>query len=225
MSEVRINADFSRRVIVETVREPWIASPEKGVTRKPLDRVGGEIARATSLVRYASGSSFPTHAHELGEEFLVLEGVFSDEHGDYSAGTYVRNPPGSFHAPGAHRGCVIFVKLRQMPELETERVVVDTARGEWLPGQAAGHSVQTLYLSRASLERVALERLDAGAQLPTSEVHAGEEILVLSGVLADDEGTYGERTWIRNPDGYRRTLGSKQGAIYWTKRGHLPREA
>ena len=225
MSEVRINADFSRRVIIETEREPWMASPENGVTRKPLDRVGGEIARATSLVRYASGSSFPGHAHELGEEFLVLEGIFSDEHGDYPAGTYVRNPPRSFHAPGARRGCVIFVKLRQMPEFETARVVVDTARGEWLPGQPGGHSIQRLYSSRASLERVALERLDAGAQLPTSEVLGGEEILVLSGALADDEGTYGERTWIRNPDGYRRALRSKQGAIYWTKRGHLPRKA
>jgi anti-sigma factor ChrR (cupin superfamily) len=225
VSEVRINADFSRRVIIETGREPWIASPEKGVTRKPLDRVGGEIARATSLVRYAPGCSFSGHAHELGEEFLVLEGVFSDEHGDYPAGTYVRNPPGSSHAPGSRRGCVIFVKLRQMPKFETARAVVDTARGEWLPGEAGRHSIQRLYWPRASLERVALERLAAGTQLSSSEMQGGEEILVLSGVLADGEGTYGERTWIRNPDGYRRALRSKQGAVYWTKRGHLPREA
>jgi len=225
MADIRVNADFSQRVVIETERASWIASPQMGVTRKPLDRIGGEIARATSLVRYSPGCSFPGHAHDLGEEFLVLEGVFSDEYGDYRAGTYVRNPPRSFHAPGARRGCIIFVKLRQMPEFETERVVIDTGRCGWLPGQAHGHSIQRLYSSRTSLERVALERLDAGAQLPGVELPGGEEILVLSGALADDDGTYEARTWIRNPHRHRRGLRSKQGAVYWTKRGHLPREA
>lgn len=72
-----------------------------------------EVARATSIVRYAPESRFAEHIHELGEEFLVLEGMFSDEHGDYGAGTYVRNPPGSSHSPYTVDGCTIFVKLRQ----------------------------------------------------------------------------------------------------------------
>ena len=60
----------------------WIASPAGGVDRKMLDRIGDEKARATSIVRYAADSAFPEHEHPLGEEFYVLEGVFSDEHGD-----------------------------------------------------------------------------------------------------------------------------------------------
>ena len=68
----------------------WIASPAGGVDRKMLDRIGDEKARATSIVRYAADSAFPEHEHPLGEEFYVLEGVFSDEHGDYPAGTYVQ---------------------------------------------------------------------------------------------------------------------------------------
>jgi anti-sigma factor ChrR (cupin superfamily) len=108
-----INADFDRRVVIDTGAQPWITSPEPGVERRPLDRVGGEVARATSLVRYAPGSSFSAHEHGGGEEFLVLEGVFDDEHGRYPAGTYVRNPPGSRHRPFTDDGCVLFVKLRQ----------------------------------------------------------------------------------------------------------------
>ena len=64
-----------------------------------LDRIGDEVARATSIVRYAPGSSFARHEHAKGEEFLVLEGIFSDDSGDYPAGFYVRNPPGSGHTP------------------------------------------------------------------------------------------------------------------------------
>ncbi|GAL13613.1 hypothetical protein JCM19233_4618 [Vibrio astriarenae] len=52
----------------------------------PLDRVGGEVARATSIVRYKPNSAFSPHTHDGGEEFFVLEGVFSDEHGDYPQG-------------------------------------------------------------------------------------------------------------------------------------------
>ena len=125
MSTDRINADFSERLVIPTGDLPWIPSPQAGIERRMLDRIGGEVARATSLVRYAAASSFPAHEHTLGEEFLVLDGVFSDEHGDYPAGTYVRNPPLSRHTPHTAPGCVIFVKLRQMPPSERARIVLD----------------------------------------------------------------------------------------------------
>ena len=110
---MELNADFSKRVVVHAAQEPWVASPMPGVDRRMLDRIGDEVARATSIVRYAPGSAFSAHTHTGGEEFLVLEGVFQDEHGDYPAGTYVRNPPTSSHTPGAADGCTIFVKLWQ----------------------------------------------------------------------------------------------------------------
>ena len=110
---MRIHADFSQRAIVAPSADRWLNSPESGVDRFMLDRIGDEVARASSLVRYAPSSSFPRHLHPEGEEFLVLEGVFSDEHADYPGGTYVRNPPGSGHSPYSVDGCRIFVKLRQ----------------------------------------------------------------------------------------------------------------
>src|SRR6516164_811579 len=119
MANDLINADFTQRIVIATETMPWIPSPQAGVERRMLDRIGSEVARATSLVRYAAASSFPAHEHALGEEFLVLNGVFSDEHGDYPAGTYIRNPPLSRHAPRTAPGCTILVKLRQMEPAET----------------------------------------------------------------------------------------------------------
>jgi anti-sigma factor ChrR (cupin superfamily) len=219
MSE-RINADFTQRVVLATDTMPWIPSPQAGVERRMLDRIGGEVARATSLVRYAAASSFPAHGHQLGEEFLVLSGVFSDEHGDYPEGTYVRNPPASQHSPRTAPGCTILVKLRQMTPDETDRVVVETANASWQAGEQKGLSRVPLH-AIAGGESVALEKLAPNAALAEMECPGGEEIFVLSGDLSDGHGHYGQGTWIRNPPGFRRALGSSGGATYWVKRGHL----
>jgi anti-sigma factor ChrR (cupin superfamily) len=216
-----INADFSRRVVIATDGLPWIASPQPGVERRPLDRIGSEVARATSLVRFAPASAFPPHVHGLGEEFLVLDGTLCDEDGDYRAGTYVRSPPASHHSPRTAAGCILFVKLRQMRPAGEPRVVIDTTSASWLRGDVPGHTRIGLYAATHDAERVTMERLDAGAVLPVMECGGGEEIFVLSGELRDEQGSYGARTWIRNPAGYRRSLGSGAGATYWAKRGHL----
>jgi anti-sigma factor ChrR (cupin superfamily) len=221
-----LNADFSRRVVIATDELPWIASPQAGVERRQLDRIGSEVARATSLVRYAPASAFPPHVHGLGEEFLVLDGVFSDERGDYRVGTYVRNPPGSHHSPRTAPGCIIFVKLRQMAPSGEPRVVIDTASEHWNLGDVPGHTRIGLYAATPDAathdaERVTMERLEVGAVLPVMDCAGGEEIFVLSGELRDEQGTYGPGTWIRNPAGHRRSLGSRAGVTYWAKRGHL----
>ena len=215
-----LNSDFSRRAVIDTDRLPWIASPQAGVERRPLDRIGGEVARATSLVRYAPASAFPAHAHGLGEEFLVLSGVFSDEHGDYPAGTYVRNPPGSRHAPRTDPGCVIFVKLRQMKLSEQTRVVLGPAATPWTKGENDGHQVRTLHVADDGSERVTMERLAPDGSLADA-CAGGAEIFVLSGDVADAFGDYGAGSWIRIPAGSPHTLRSSTGATYWSKRGHL----
>jgi len=218
---MRVNADFSERVVIRTNELPWIASPQPGVERRMLDRIGDEVARATSLVRYAPASVFEAHDHALGEEFLVLDGVFSDEHGDYPAGTYVRNPPGSHHSPRTEPGCIILVKLRQMAQTENVRIVIDTAERQWGRGDAEGHRRLDLYTNSENGEHVTIERLDVGTSLPAVDCSGGEEIFVLSGGLADEQGEYLSGTWIRNPPGHRRGLKSTSNAMFWAKRGHL----
>ena len=140
----------------------WIHSPEQGVDRIMLDRIGDEVARATSIVRYAPDSSFARHEHALGEEFLVLDGVFSDEHGDYPTGTYVRNPPGSGHTPYSKDGCVILVKLRQFDPTDLQPVVVNTTDASLWPS-AMEQRVAALDLHQFKAEKVRMLRVPKGA--------------------------------------------------------------
>lgn len=125
---MQLNADFSQRAVVHAATLEWTPSPIAGVERRMLDRIGGEVARATTIVRYAPQSHFSRHTHEGGEEFFVLEGVFQDEHGDYPAGSYVRNPPTSAHTPGSEPGCTILVKLWQFDAADCTQLRIDTTK-------------------------------------------------------------------------------------------------
>jgi anti-sigma factor ChrR (cupin superfamily) len=221
MDAVSLNADRSQPALVDGRCLRWVASPEAGVERLLLERDGGEVARATSIVRYAPGSRFPSHRHELGEEFLVLEGTFSDERGDYPCGTYVRNPPGSAHAPSSADGCVIFVKLRQMSANDTQRCVVPPSALEW--ASTPVHGVRRARLYASHRERVVLENLAVGVACPAERGGDGAEILVVAGTvqLDDDDATDLCRwSWLRHP-GYRRPgLRTKTGATLWIKQEH-----
>ena len=216
---MNINADLSRRAVVDSDSLPWVNSPLKGVQRRMLERDGDEVARATSLVRYAPGSAFSAHSHGAGEEFLVLEGVFSDEHGDFGPGMYVRNPPGSKHTPSSRPGCTIFVKLRQMAPDDQEFVRIDTARAPWQPGETRGVSVMPLY--QHGPERVRLLRLAPGARLERHGHLGGEEIFVIEGAFEDEQGRYRKGSWLRNPPGSAHGVASEEGCTLYVKTGHL----
>lgn len=216
---MELNADFSKRVIVRPEDYKWVASPAAGVERMMLDRIGGEVARATTIVRFEPGSRFDEHIHDGGEEFLVLEGVFSDESGDYPAGSYVRNPIGTSHAPHTEKGCTIFVKLHQFADDDTEQFSVDISKAKFVEGPAEGLTV--LPLHSASNENVILERWDPGARLVLHDHWGGEEVLVLEGALQDEHGVYPKGTWIRNPHMWRHAPFSQEGCLVYVKTGHL----
>ncbi len=98
-----LNTDRTQRCVVHTPSLDWVASPAPGVWRRLLERDGGEVARATSVVHYEAGARFEAHTHGGGEEILVLNGTFEDEHGRYGPGTYIHNPVGSAHAPSLQK--------------------------------------------------------------------------------------------------------------------------
>ena len=216
---MNVNADFNARVAIDTRNMPWIASPQAGVERKMLDRVGDEVARATSIVRYAPGSVFAPHTHELGEEFLVLTGTFEDDQGAYPAGTYVRNPPGSRHRPFSTAGCEIFVKLRQFQAGDDARVVIDTSQAAFRPGLVPGLTV--LPLHEYGSEHVALVRWAPGTRFQVHTHWGGEEILVLEGTFSDEYGDYPAGSWLRSPHLSRHQPFSDAGCLIYVKVGHL----
>jgi hypothetical protein len=216
----KLHADLREPVIVHSAQLAWTPSPQPGVERRFLERDGGEIARATSIVRYAAGSAFPAHEHHQGEEFFVLAGVFSDEHGDFAAGTYVRNPPTSRHAPFTKQGCTIFVKLRQMSDEDRDAVVIRWSEVESARTEIPGLARIELY-RRGVAERVALERLAPAFESRSRGELGGEEILVIEGELFYGDEVCEPGTWIRFPRGRERPLASRGGCSLWTKRGHL----
>jgi anti-sigma factor ChrR (cupin superfamily) len=212
-----LNSDPTLRAVVHAGAAEWTPSPEPGVERKMLERDGGEVARASSLVRFSAGASYPSHRHDLGEEMLVLAGIISDQSGDFGTGAYLRNPPGSAHAPWSEQGCLLFVKLRQMDSGERARVALDTRALRW---QRPLSGVSLLELHAGPRERVELVRLDEGASLELADPH-GEEVLVLDGGAQDGFGVYARHSWFRNPPGTATTLTSRSGCVFYRKRGHL----
>lgn len=223
MNELRIHADRTQPALVHADALPWIASPESGVERKMLERLGGEIALATSIVRYQPGSQFTSHRHDLGEEFHVLEGTFSDEHGDYAEGSYVRNPPGSSHTPFSIDGCTIFVKLRQMCASDTLTVRALARDHQWRAGDAPGHERVTLH--ETGEVQVTLERLATGCAIAPRTARGGEEIFVLSGSIRLDDDSHSSMTrwsWRRDATTAQPALRARSDALLWVKRGHLP---
>jgi anti-sigma factor ChrR (cupin superfamily) len=217
---MRVNAEFDRRVIEHAAEMEWAASPMAGVSRRMLDRIGDEVARATSIVRYDAGSHFSPHVHGGGEEFLVLEGVFQDEHGDFPVGTYVRNPINTRHTPASERGCEIFVKLWQFGPAETEILCIDTNVLDLVPARGCP-GVYAAVLYEDERETVTVERWEAGADVPLAH-EGGVELLVLEGDLEADGELLRRLSWLRLPkDEHLTAKAGAKGVRLWVKTGHL----
>jgi len=213
-----LNMQFDQSVVVNTNEQEWEASPMPGVWRKPLAREAAEHGHTTSIVRYDPGSSFSSHQHPLGEEILVLEGVFSDQHGNYPAGTYLRSPPGSSHAPFSEEGCVLLVKLDQFDPGDTVSVRINTNDIDWLAGEG---KYQVMPLHDFNHESVALLKCPAFTKFSPHQHFGGEEVYVLSGAIMDEYGCYPAGTWIRNPHNSEHCPYVEDETVIWIKTGHL----
>lgn len=215
---MRLNDDFTRPVVVHAAKMDWVASPAREVDRRMLYRVGGEVARATSIVRYAAGSVFPSHTHTGGEEILVLDGIFEDEHGRFPAGSYFRNPPGTSHAPASVDGCIIFVKLWQFREGDEAQILRRPGEGESL---VSGETGAATILFDDGHEQVYLQRWGSNAsiKLPNSR---GLELLVLEGELSVGTERLRSQSWMRLPqDGGLAAKAGPEGAYAWIKNAPL----
>ena len=218
---MKLNADFDQDIVVRESDYKWVASPMPGVERMMLDRIGDEVARATSLVRYAPNSQFSPHQHDGGEEFFVLEGVFSDEHTNYPAGCYVRNPVGTSHTPKVGpEGATIFVKLHQFEREDQDQKSVNTNESQWFPGLVKG--LQVLPLHEYETEHVALVKWAPNTVFKPHQHWGGEEILVLEGTFYDEHGIYPKGTWIRSSHlSHHHPFTKEDGALIYVKTGHL----
>lgn len=216
-----INSDFEKRIVIRPDDYSWVDSPMKGVERMMLDRKGDEVARATSIVRYAPFSEFTPHIHTGGEEFIVLEGIFADEHQSYKKGAYVRNPIGTAHTPKIGKeGATIFVKLQQFHKADTQQKVIDTNSQPWRQGLVTGLTVMPLH--EYEHEHIALVKWAPNTQFQSHQHWGGEEIFVLEGTFHDEHGSYPKGSWLRSPHLSQHNPFTKDdGALIYVKTGHL----
>jgi len=220
--DTALNADMSRRVVIDTRATGWRESPSPTVWRKRLHLDGPEESgRVTSIVRYEAGASFPPHDHPGGEEIFVLDGVFSDETGDHGAGTHILNPEGFRHAPFSREGCVIFVKLRQFAGADRPRARRDTTTLDWQPRRNGTIAEMPLYQQDGYDGRTSLIRFEPGAQGPRHGHPYGEEVLILEGSIEDEFGVYPTGAWIRSPVGSMHQPFSKDGCVFLLKTGSV----
>jgi len=216
----QINADLSVRVVAQTEKMDWTASPSGTVWRKRVHLTGPpESGQVTSIVRYEPKASFPAHDHPQGEEILVLDGVFSDEHGDWPEGTYLLNPEGFRHAPFSESGCLLFVKLRQFPGRDRHHVVVDTHALEWREDPVPGIATKNLYTQPGFADETMLERWHADAELGIVAYEHGAELFVIDGEFSDAEGRYSQGSWLRMPAGSVHHPHSSNGCTLYIKTG------
>jgi anti-sigma factor ChrR (cupin superfamily) len=219
-----VNADFSKRVVVETGKMEWEASPSPTVWRKRLDLVGlsEHPEWLSSVVRYDAGAHFHGHTHPLGEEILVLDGVFSDEHGDYPAGMYLLNPPGFIHEPFSRDGCVLLVKLCQYTGKGRRQIHLDTNEMEWEASGETGITVKRLFDESPYPERMRLEKWAAGTRRARHTHAQGVEVFVLEGAFDDNNGHYAKGTWLRTPPGSEHEPFSRDGCVLYVKENGFP---
>jgi anti-sigma factor ChrR (cupin superfamily) len=217
-----IHGDLSAPARADTETMSWTPSPSGTVWRKRVHLVGPpESGQVTSVVRYEPDSTFAAHDHPEGEEILVLDGVFSDEHGDWPAGTYLLNPEGFRHAPFSKPGCTLFVKLRQFPGRERRHVVLATRALAWQPTAQRGVAAKLLYAQSGFSDVMKLERLDPDADAGDREYPDGAELFVLEGAFSDASGEHGRGTWLRFPRGAKHHPRSAAGCTWYVKTGGL----
>lgn len=213
-----LNMDFSQIACVLADDQVWVKSPADGVSRIHLEREAKESGHTTSFVRFEPGSYFPEHSHPQGEEIYVLEGVFSDENGDYPAGTYIRNPPGSKHKPFTDEGCTLFVKLGQFQRDDDKHAVIRPEQQQWQPGIG---NLKVLSLHTHNGESTALVYWPANEVFQPHTHWGGEEVVVLKGRFIDEHGEYPYRSWVRSPHMSKHFPRVEEETLILVKVGHL----
>ncbi|MEC9347897.1 MAG: cupin domain-containing protein [Pseudomonadota bacterium] len=218
-----LHGDRNLSVVVDTTLMDWQPSPSPGVWRKRLELVGdSEKGMVTSVVKFAPGAQFSDHAHPLGEEVLVLDGTFADEHGTYPRGSFTLLPTGSRHHPVTPEGCTLFVKLCQYSGADRPTKRLDsTDAAAWIQ-TGPGRRIFPVFNEDKWPEKIYLARLDPGVRIPLHDHAAGgEELFVIEGSLADENGHYRAGTWLRFAPGSEHAPYTDTGCLLYVKIGHM----
>jgi anti-sigma factor ChrR (cupin superfamily) len=125
------------RIPLDDASIPWRSTRHPGITWFALgggSEEGGDEAsdedeaiekkEAVVLIRMSPGCGYPPHLHVGAEDVVILQGGYRDELGEHEAGTFLRYPAGSTHAPvatgdrsrpesAANPACILFAIARE----------------------------------------------------------------------------------------------------------------
>ena len=224
---VELHADKSKPVLVRTSEQEIVSTGAEGVSRQVIERIGGEVARATTIVHYVPNKAFPRHVHSGGEEFVVLQGVWRDDYGAFPKYSYVRNYIGSSHEPSmGPEGCAIMVKLRQMSTKVEEPLHTSWNADPKVPEgwEEAGPNRKVKHIYKSELETVSFEQWAPGFSGVVDVPQHGKEIFVIDGSFTTQYGEHDERSWLRVASGEQAPTVSAvgpEGCFVYVKEGHL----
>jgi anti-sigma factor ChrR (cupin superfamily) len=216
---MKFNDDISQRAVLHSSTLPWIDSGQSGIQSKLLEERADKFSRFTSIVKYGVNTPPETHIRPLGQEILVLDGVYEDGAESYGEGTYIKNPPGSSYTVGSKSGCTLFVKNNYLPPDDSQRTIIDTQNTDWFEGLVTGLTV--LPLVEFGTRHTALVRWAPKTKFNPHRHYGGEEILVLEGVFEDEFGSYPAGTWMRSPHMSAHHPFSVDGCLILVMTGHL----
>ena len=216
---MKFNDDISQRAVLDSSTLPWIDSGQSGIQSKLLEDRADKFSRRTSIVTYGVNTLTETHICPLGQEILVLDGVYEDGAESYGEGTYIKNPPGSSYTVGSKSGCTLFVKINYLSPDDNQRTIIDTQNTDWFEGLVTGLTV--LPLVEFGTRHTALVRWAPKTKFNPHRHYGGEEILVLEGVFEDEFGSYPAGTWMRSPHMSAHHPFSVDGCLILVMTGHL----
>jgi hypothetical protein len=221
-NEREVNVDFNIPVSVETKLIDWQMSSINGNNKKYFERFERTKYYITVLIQFPAGRTFRKFGHEGGMELLVLSGVFSDSDGDYGAGSYVRNPAGTYHQPFTSNGCTVLLKLGRFQPMDRKRVVIDTMNSahRWLP--VADPGVSRLALHHFSEEDIYLYRIRSECWITFKHENHGLELFICNGSISVKGDLYVPGDWLRYPVGSKVKVSAVGDVCLYVKKCFFP---
>jgi quercetin dioxygenase-like cupin family protein len=98
-------------LVNKAVDRKWMATDYPGIDRSLFRN--NDTGGRSSVVRLASGSRFPRHAHHGTEEVVVLSGIVGIGGIELSPGDYLFTSPGEEHDVVAISDALIFVSSQK----------------------------------------------------------------------------------------------------------------
>lgn len=204
-----MNSDYEKKVFIDTNDLSWENQEQRGVYKKILSCKESE---ETSLIKFEPDTTLNSKGKINSVEIFVLEGVYTNQFGDFEKGTYMYLPQEDEGKVQSKTGCVIFRKTNHFDDAQD--IIVDTTSTQWQPGQG---NLQVMPLGSQG----ALVKWPKDERFVPHRHWGGEEIFVLDGIFMDEHGKYPKGSWVRSPHMSEHYPFVEEETIIFVKTGHL----